>query len=343
MLELLEILPIKYAFLIPFLNTAGYVIKHKTKLDNTLIPFILFAIALVFGIVVRGFTTNYSSMVLYWLDVVLYHGIINGIKTTIYACGGYEVVRATYFHYKSRKVETDGEKKRMSTRTKTLIVILAAFLISSAIFCAISLVFGAGLFGAFAKLTDGIIFGILLMMGYDLLSRLILRKEKITKTYVAMQILLLINVTAFAMASVTTNRTFSIIGLAIFVLSGLSAGILPYLIDYIKARRGDIVADTEKKLSASDIQSLWVKQRAKIVSASSIETKRKLLERFLAYKCVGDTIYGELDMNNPLIIHEANGTMYALSVKSALDAGYSETSTEITDARAYINKLLEEK
>lgn len=340
MLEIFEVLPIKYAFLIPVLNSIGYLLKHKTRLDNTLIPATLFAIALAAGVLFRGFTTSSTGWI-YWLDVVLYHGIINGIKTTIYACGGYEAVRAVYFHYERKKVEDKGEGK-MSNRTKTLLSILVAFLIASVLFCTISLVFGAGLFGAFAKLTDGLIFGVLVMMVYDLLSRLVFKERTVTKTYIAILVLLLINVTAFAMASVTVNRTFSIAGLAISAVTGISAGVLPYIVEHFKARRGDVALDDKEELTAQDLQNEWAKSRSKVVSASNTESKRKLLERLLAYRCIGDSIYGALDLEKPLIVYkDANGNLYALSVASAKDKGIAEDSAEMKEAKAYIETLLE--
>lgn len=341
MLELFEILPVRYAFLVPILNSIGYFIKHRTKLNNTLIPSILFAIALASGILIRGFETNNEGW-LYWLDVVVYHGLINGIKTTIYACGGYETVRALYFHYKNKTVENNGVKKKMSDRTKRLISILVGFLLASVIFCVLSVLFGAGVFGTFAKLTDGFIFGILVMMCYDLASRLIQRKETITKVYVAMQILLLVNVSAFAMASVTTNRMFSIAGLAVFVLTGVCAGVLPYVVDYIKNRRSSSAIVNQKELSADAIQAEWVKQRSKILAASKKETRVKMLRRCLAYCLVGDSIYGALDLEQPFIVYtDTDGVSYALSVESALDKGYSESNTEVANAITYIDVISE--
>lgn len=337
MLEIMEVLPIRYAFMIPVLNSIGYILKHRTKLDNTLIPVCLFAIALATGILIRGFQTSASGWV-YWLDVVVYHGVVNGIKTTIYACGGYETVRAIYFHYERRRVEGKGEEKKMSKMTRTLLSVLAAFLIASAVFCAISLIFGAGLFGAFAKLTDGLIFGILVMMAYDLLRRLAMKEGKVTKTYVAMQVLLLVNVVAFAMASVTTSRTFSLAGLAISAVAGISAGVLPYIVNHIQALRGDVAVDDEKGITAQDLQDEWARNRSRIVSAGSVESKRKMLERMLAYRCIGDSIYGALDLERPLIVYkDADGTAYALSIAAAKDKGVTDTA----EASEYVDRLLE--
>lgn len=334
MLELLDYIPIRYRFLVPVLVFLGYLIKHKTAIPNVFIPTILFIVASVTGMVIRAFLSTYTGWY-FWVDVIFLYGIINGLQTTLISCGGYEAVRALVFS--CRREEVKMAKKR------PFILFLIAFASATIIFSLISLVLGAGIFGTFSKVTDGWIFGILILQCYDFTRKVAFEKFKVTKTYISMQILILLNVICFSFASTTSDATFSLLGLAGALLFGIAAGILPVIVNRIKGNGA--VADYEDTQAndESSYQKDWARIRSRIIDKEPSK-QIEILKDCLGFKLVGDDIYGALDLSQPLITGTLNsdGTTLGFTVNSAEKAGSEVTIADgvIESAVSYIESVV---
>ena len=104
MLEILELFPLRYVALVPVLNAIGFFLKHRTRLPNEYIPFLLFAFASVSSVTVRWMISGESGL-LFWFDAVFMYGIVNSLKLTISAIGSYEAVRAIGFSGRRMEVQ----------------------------------------------------------------------------------------------------------------------------------------------------------------------------------------------------------------------------------------------
>ena len=322
--------------LLSVLWSIGYTVKHKTKIPNIYIPFILLAVASALKYLedslaglIFGEAPSLSTAV--W-------AVVYGIQYTFFACGGYEAVRAAKLTWQKRRVK----EKKMDYKKKPFVIFLIAFLVATVEFFAVSLIFGSGFFMAFAKITDGWIFGILLLMAMHLVYVIWNDREKITPVYIAMQVLLYINVISFAFASVTANRMFSLIGLAVSVFTGILAGVLPYLVSLIKAKR-DQHGTHGKALNEASVQSEWSRTRKSCMNLAP-EKKIAKLEKKLAFKLNGDSFYNGIDMNRPLLEGLVDDKPVAVTVAVATQPGKSEelgiTAEDIEQAKLYIEQIV---
>nr|WP_297653377.1 hypothetical protein [uncultured Prevotella sp.] len=220
-------------------------------------------------------------------------------------------------------------------KKKSFLLMLVAFVSATLIFGLLSFVFGEDLWGIFTKLTDGWIFGVLFMLAFDITKRVVTDKESITKTYIVMVVLIFLNVVSFFTASYAKTLNWLIAGIACAVVFGVTAGLLPSVVNYIKNRRDGFSPNGKKAFTTDDIQNEWIKVRAKLVKAKDEKAKKEILYGFLAFRLKDDSIYNELDINQPLIKQDS----FAMTVNSATKSGVvSEDS--IDQAKSYIDSII---
>ena len=227
----------------------------------------------------------------------------------------------------------------MDLKKKPFVIFLIAFIAGSIQFYVMSLIFGSGFFMAFAKLTDGWILCVLFAMDFHLVYVMWNAKEKITPVYIAMQVLLFINVASFCFASVTVNKMFSTAGLAISVFTGILAGVLPFIVNAIKAKRAGNT-DNGKALDEASIQRDWEKFRRRVMRKAP-EDRGSDLEAYLAFKLIGDNIYGGIDLSRPLLVGLDDDKTVAITIARAEgEEDFGVTAEDIYDAKKYIADLL---
>jgi len=199
---------------------------------------------------------------------------------------------------------------------RNLLVLTIAFLCSTLIFAGISMIFGASLFTAFCKLTDGWIFGVLFMCAYDMLSRAF-KGEKFTKTYIAMMILFFANVVLFSFASSTDDQTRAVVGLCLSLFTGVCAIILPFLIHFIEGRR-DSNNNGTGNIDADTMQKEWAKLRKHVLKMSK-EKATEVLKEKLAFRLVGDSIYGALDLTRGMVTVNDTAMTFEAGLKNSVN------------------------
>lgn len=215
---------------------------------------------------------------------------------------------------------------------KKILTFGLAFVVASLIFAGISLVFGSDLFVTFTRLTDGWIFGVLFICLYDMFRRLC-EGERLTKTYIAVQCLFLVNVVTFSFASTTESASDAIIALIVSAVAGVAAVSLPYIVDYIESRRADCDR-SDGKVDEDTLQREWNAFVTKVLKFDSKEKQKELLQKKLAFRLVGDNIFNALDITRGMV--EDNGL--SMTVEMAVKNGVSQD--KINDANAYIEKII---
>lgn len=325
MLDLLEFFPLKYVLLVPVLNAIGYGLKHNTPVPNEFIPFILFAVASASSIAVRWVFSGETGWY-FWFDAVFLYGIVNSLKLTISAIGSYEAARA--FGFTRRRMEVQIMKR-------PFIRLLLAFVTASALFGIIAMIFGASFFDVFFKITDGWIFGILFMSAFDLYSKLTKHPERITPLYIVRLVSALIAAIMFCMAGMVNDTRVCFIGLT---LAGLFFGFaaVSVLIPFVKEKKEE--AMELKEFSPEDYQKRWAVLRDKMMKLSA-DKQTEILEKFLLFHLVGDSIYNNVDIKNPLFtISGEDGSPNYVPVARAEEFGVP--AADIEKAREYIKALV---
>lgn len=324
MLELLELFPLKYVLLVPVLNAVGYFLKHRTPVPNEYIPFLLFAVASASSIGIRVLMTGVSGW-MFWFDAVFMYGIVNSLKLTISAIGSYEAVRA--FRFSGRRMEVQIMKR-------PFVRLLLAFITASVLFGLVALIFGASLFDIFSKITDGWIFGILFMAAFDLYSKLTKHPEKVTPVYIVTLVSTLLSACMFCMASMATDVRICLIGIVLAALFFVIAAVC-ILVPFIKEKKES--AHVMKEFSEEDYKAAWAKVRSKLLSLP-VDKRKEVLERFLIFHLVGDSIYNDVDVSNPLFsIVGTDGIKKYVPVAKAREFGATED--DIAKAKEYISTI----
>lgn len=325
MLEVLDLFPYRYVLLLPVLNAIGYFLKHRTVVPNECIPPLLFAVACCASISIRWLMSGYEGWY-FWFDTVFLYGIVNSLKLTISAIGSYEAVRAIRFS--SRRMEVQIVKR-------PFIRLLVAFITATLLFGLLALIFGASIFGVFAKMTDGWVFGIFFITAFCLYTRLATDPAKITPLYIVSLVSVAIANAMFCMAGMTADVRVCLIGCILaFVFWGAAAAcvFIPFMQERKAARTKlkDFDPDTYRKA--------WASIRGRLIKLAP-EKQKELLEGFLVFRLVGDSIYNDVDMDKPLFaLKDADGTQKLTSVASAKDAGADDAAIEA--AKAYVDALI---
>ncbi len=217
---------------------------------------------------------------------------------------------------------------------KPFIMIMVAFLLATLVFGVLSLCFGEPLWGIFAKLTDGWLFGVLFMLAFDLTKRLATERDTITPTYIVMAVLIVLNIISFFSASYARDIKWAMAGIAGAVVFGVTAGVLPSIVNAVKAHRDSATAGGKNPIGANEAQEDWVKTRAKLLNKSD-EMQEAILYRTLAFRTKEDSLFGELDIAHPLIL---NAEGLAMSVYAA-EKDETVKPEDIANAKAYIKTL----
>ena len=326
MLDLLELFPLRYAPLILVLNATGYFLKHKTYIPNEFIPPILFVVASSLSIAIRWLFSGETGW-LFWFDVVFLYGIVNSLKLTISAIGSYEAVRAIGF---------SGRRMEVQIMKRPFIRLLLAFVTASVLFGIIALIFGASFFEVFFKITDGWIFGILFMAAFDLYSKLTKHPEKITPLYIVRLISTLIAAAMFCMAGMVADARVCYIGLVLAGLFFLVAAI-SIALPFIKEKKDSL--QMMKEFSPEEYQKRWAIVREKLLKMTETAKRAEILESFLLFRLVGDSLYNNVDFTQPLFdIVDTDGSRKLVPVSRAKEEGVSDE--EIAKATEYITKLV---
>lgn len=326
---LLEFIPIRYKALIPLLNSIGYVFKHKTKVPNKWIPFLLILISIIISSITRYISLrvwgeDFNSYT--WIDILVIHGVLNGFRCSLLSSCGYEIVRSFAVERKRREV--------VMLKKSALFKMLLSFAISSVIYTVMALALGSSFLMSFQKITDGWIFGILFMAVFDAVSRFVSNRGSITKYYICMQIMILFNLITFSVASTTATPVVCYIGLACAVLFGAGAGIFYKLAVDNLPGRGNADGDAFVEISPEDAQGDWIKVKAKLMKMKDHDKKIKLLEKVLAFRLLNDNILNGLDLDSPLIYDD--GITY--SVAKATEKGLDPE--KIKEAKEYIELIV---
>ena len=195
MLEILELFPLRYVALVPVLNAIGFFLKHRTRLPNEYIPFLLFAFASVSSVTVRWMISGESGL-LFWFDAVFMYGIVNSLKLTLYANGGYEAVRAMRF-------STAGSNKEKAMLKRPFVRLMLASIAATIVASAAFLAFGSAPWDIFLRLSDGWFYGILVVGFFDAFYKIAKKREKLTVSYWVMWGSVMASAIAFCLASTT--------------------------------------------------------------------------------------------------------------------------------------------
>ena len=213
--------------------------------------------------------------------------------------------------------------------------LLLAFISASLLFGVVALIFGASFFDIFFKITDGWIFGIFFMGAFDIYSKIAKHPERVTPLYIVTIASIMLSASMFCMASMAADVRVAFAGIT---LTGLfiAAAAACILVPFIKAKKAE--AGEVKEFSADEYQKEWAKVRAKLGKLSK-EKQTELLEGFLLFHLVGDSIYNNVDLTDPLFNAKAeDGSTILVPVSKADAAG--ATAAEIETAKAYIAKLV---
>ena len=330
MSEILELFPLRYPLLLPLLNTIGYWIKHHTAVKNEFIPPLLFLIATGCNVGLRIATTPHTG-ILYYVDLIFLYGLVNSLKLTLYAVGGYETVRAIRFSFSRRY---GGIMKRPFMR------VLLGFVTATALFSAMALILGSSFLDIFFKITDGWIFGILFLACFDFWSKFAKHREKINGVYITMLVMLLVSVAMFSMASSADELTVCIVGLSASVLFGIACGLCVF-IPFVKEKKGE---KNEKACTFEELQNIWAtKIRPRLAKITDKDKKKDILMDFLSYKLVGDSLDNGMDKERALCVFTGeDGMRYATSPSYIRDK-YGENDAVYQEAKAYIDGLVDKE
>ena len=215
---------------------------------------------------------------------------------------------------------------------KKILTFGLAFVVATIVFSIISMVFGSDLFVTFTRLTDGWIFGVLLLCFYDMFRRLC-EGERLTKTYIAVQCLFLVNVVAFSYASTSVSTYWAGVALLISFVSGVSAIALPYIVGYIEDRRADN-NDPDGEVDEDTLQKEWNTFVSKLMKISDKNRQKELLQKKLAFRLIGDNIFNALDVSRGMVVVDDLSMTVEMAVKNGVE------QSKIDEANEYIDRLI---
>ena len=328
MLDILEMFPLKYVALVPILNAIGCFLKHETRLPNELIPFMLFAVSSALSIALRWLLTGEYGWI-FWFDAVFMYGIVNSLKLTISAIGSYEAVRA--FKFNGRRLEVQIMKRPF---VRLLIATVLATVTSGLSF----VFFGSSFLDVALRLSDGWVYGVFLIAYFDMLYKVAKHRERLTWIYWLMWGSVMASTVAFSIASSTANALLCRVSLIVAGVFGITAA-AAVLVPYIKAKKEE--KDKVEEFSPETYREQWVKLRPRLMKVDKAK-QREILNGFLCFRLVGDSIYNDIDFTAPLLaLKAADGESLILPVSKAV--AYTDngiTAEEIKTATDYINGLV---
>ena len=325
MLEILELFPLRYVALVPVLNAIGFFLKHRTRLPNEYIPFLLFAFASVSSVTVRWMISGESGL-LFWFDAVFMYGIVNSLKLTISAIGSYEAVRAIGF---------SGRRMEVQMFKRPVVRLFLAFITATVLFSLVALILGASFLDTFFKITDGWVYGFYFIGAFDLFSKIAKHRERITPLYIVRLASAMLAATMFCMAGMADDVGTCIAGIVLAaVLVGTSA--ITVLVPFIKEQKAE--SEEVKDFSPEKYEETWAKLRGKLQKLSP-EKKAEILEGFLLFRLIGDSILNNVDFSQPLFsTTNEKGEQILLTVRAAEEMNAADEES-IASARGYIKAI----
>ena len=207
---------------------------------------------------------------------------------------------------------------------KKILTFGLALVVASIVFSVISMLFGSDLFVTFTRLTDGWVFGVLLLCFYDMFRRLC-EGERLTKTYIAVQCLFLVNVVAFSYASTSVSSYNAVVALLISLITGVFAVALPYIVRYIEDRRTDN-NDSDGKVDEDTLQKEWNTFVSKLMKISDKNRQKELLQKKLAFRLIG--------VSRGMVVVDD----LSMTVEMAMKNGVEQS--KIDEANEYIDRLV---
>lgn len=81
----------EFIVLILFISSLGGVLKNRTKLDNDLLPIVLFVVAFFVSSILGSLTSKYEGW-RFWTDVFIASGLFHGGVITSIAVFGWDAV-----------------------------------------------------------------------------------------------------------------------------------------------------------------------------------------------------------------------------------------------------------
>jgi FtsH-binding integral membrane protein len=84
-----------FIVLILFINSLGGILKHRTKIDNNLLPIVLFVVAFISSAFWGSLTSVYDGW-RYWADVFVASGLFHGGVVTAIAVFGWDAVHGVW-------------------------------------------------------------------------------------------------------------------------------------------------------------------------------------------------------------------------------------------------------
>lgn len=313
--------------MIPLLNCVGWALKHRTGIRNEFIPMVLFAIACAVSILVRRLMSPYSGWY-YCFDTYFMYGIVNSLKLTLYAIGGYEAVRALRF-------STAGRKKEKSMLKRPFIRLMLASVAATIVASAAFLAFGSSPWDIFLRLSDGWFYGVLVLAFFTLFYNIAKKREKLTPVYWVMWVSVIVSAMAFCLASTTGDRLTCVVSIAVSAVFAVSAA-LCIAIPAIRERNRE--KETPDEFDADAYRKEWAKQRIRLAGVDD-EKKVKILSSFLCFKLVGDSIWNDIDTSRPLFAAATeDGKVNVMSVSTAIAKGAD--AEDVQKAIEYLQSLV---
>lgn len=99
-----QIIRPNFVFLVLLLNIIGSVLKHRTDLDNKLIPLVLFGVSF-FSLSLWGWFSSEMIGSARIVDTFFTSGLVHGVVITAIATYGWDVVHGSWKHGLFRKKE----------------------------------------------------------------------------------------------------------------------------------------------------------------------------------------------------------------------------------------------
>lgn len=213
---------------------------------------------------------------------------------------------------------------------KNLLIMALAFVGATLLFAGVSLIFGETLMSTFMRITDGWL-GIVAYMCVCSFVVRVVEKAKFTKTYIFMMILFLANFVLFFYASSTSNSTHALVAVITSLACGACGIVLPFAVHAIESHRGDN-NDGTGSIDTDAMQKQWQRLRKHVLKMST-EKKIEVLKEKLAFRLVGDSLYGALDFTRGMVTTDDK----AMTFEAGLENSISPVVLE--EAENYIKSL----
>ncbi len=213
---------------------------------------------------------------------------------------------------------------------KNLLVMAIAFIGATILFCGVSLLFGETIMSTLMRATDAWLGIVAYMVIVSVVVR-IANKLEFTKTYIAMIALFLANFVLFFYASSTQSQTGAVVGLFTSLGCGLLGIALPFITNAIQNHRGGGNNGTGS-VDTDTMQKEWQKLRAHVLKMDK-EKKVATLKEKLAFRLVGDSIYGSLDLTRGMVTVDDTAMTFSAGLKNSVNP------LALEEAEQYIESL----